>query len=543
MQIDFQFSTFWIVIFTFFLVTLLVLQLVLIQKNPKTSPSRKAVKTGLNIFFFISLILLLLQPHFYTAYTPKNILVHDSDVSRQYIDHVKDSLKIKDAISIDNYKKSADNVYLAGQHFTPLQLGKLQQANLTWIPYHLDALIKDIRWNGLLRQGQTQTIHGIYNSDEDASLSLRFGEEILDSVPVGKNNPTFRLTAQAKAIGRNQLSLMANGKELGQIRFFVTENNPIHYQMLFSYPDMEIRRLSEWLGKKGQGISATIQSSTAVIQESTNVERADTLQFLITEPAFANSEAVRNALASGATVLFTNFGNVDRELLQINRAIGTDWSVNRSHSEGSRIIEGSLTALPYRLLTQPQQWELLDAAVGYQRIGQGKVGISLLEATFPIALQGDSVKYAAIWDRIIYAMRPTEGTTFHIPQPLYAGLGSKEWSINSLQDISEIVPIEEDSIHFTPSPVNPQSHTAYYQTPSSDWKTLADTLEIYIHGEDDDFKFVRNKIQVNQFIHYHQNKLKSTEPIYQKIQLSDWWWFALVLLSATLMWIEPRMGR
>lgn len=542
MHIDFQYSTEWIALFSGLMVILLILQLVLIQRNHRSTPGRKAVKTGLNLLFFLSLILLLLQPHFYREYIPQNILVYHTDVSQDFIDNLSDSLNIEEAISIDDYKSSADNIYLVGQQYNPVQLGKLQQANITWIPYLAAAAVTNIQWNGLLRHGQTQTIYGNYRSDEESMLSLRFGDEILDSVLVGPNNPIFRLSAQAKAIGRNQLSLVSNGQEQGHIRFFVTENPPIHYQMLFSYPDMEIRRLSEWLGKRGQGISATIQTSTAVIQRSTNLERTDTLQFLMTEPAYANSATVKDALASGATVLFSNFSNVDRELLQINRALGTDWSVNRS-SEGSRVIEGTLTALPYRLLTQPQQWELFDAAVGYQRIGQAKVGISLLEATFPIALQGDSVGYAAIWDRILYAMRPTEGTTFHIPQPHFVGLGSREWTVNSDQDIDEIVSINGDSIYLSPSPINPRSHTGYYQSTSSGWNTLADSLDVYFQGDEDDFQFVRNKNQINKFIHYHQEKLSTSELIYQKIQLSDWWWFAFVLISATLLWIEPRVGK
>jgi len=543
MQIDFQFSTGWIAIFISLFVIIMVLQLALVLRHNKTSTRRKAVKTALNIFFFLSLILLLIQPHFYRDYTPQNILVHETDVSQDFLNNIMDSLNLDDIIPIEAYERSADNVYLAGQHFTPMQLGKLQRANVTWIPYRAEAAITDLRWNGLLRHGQSQTVYGSYQAEEEVLLSLRFGDEILDSVLVGPSNSAFRLTAQVKAIGRNQLTLMANELPIGQIRFFVTENDHIHYKMLFSYPDMEIRRLAEWLGKKGQGLSATVQTSTAVIKQSTNVERNDTLQFIITEPAFAGSTEVGEAIASGATVLFTNFSNIDRELLQINRALGTDWSVNRSHTEGNRTIEGLLTALPYRILTQPHQWEHLDAAVAFQRIGQAKVGVSLLEATFPIALQGDSLGYAAVWDRILFAMRPSEGTTYHIPQPTFSGHKSGEWTINSHQHIDELFVIGSDSIYLSPSSINPRSYTGYYHAPSSGWKALSDTLEIYFHGENNEFKLVRHENQIKQFIQYHQKRHSSKDPIYKKVKLSDWWWFALVLLSASLLWLEPRVGR
>ncbi|HSJ68270.1 MAG TPA: hypothetical protein VK921_11365, partial [Anditalea sp.] len=83
MQIDLQFSNLWVDLFTALFIVLLALSLVLIYRNPTISPSRKALKTGFNLFFYLSLILLVVQPYFYREYIPRNILVYGTDVPRE----------------------------------------------------------------------------------------------------------------------------------------------------------------------------------------------------------------------------------------------------------------------------------------------------------------------------------------------------------------------------------------------------------------------------------------------------------------------------
>ncbi|KEO75169.1 hypothetical protein [Anditalea andensis] len=544
MQIDFQWPMGWAVAITCLLTLLLAVQLILIIRNNGLSLVRKTVRFTFNLLFVFSIILLLFRPYWIRAYTPKNILVHDGQVSQHDLNLIKDSLNLTEILSIDHYENGPDNIHLVGQHYTPVQMAKLQYASqITWLPNRTGINISDIRWNGVLRQGQNQKIYGTYLGDEDAILSIRYGEEMLDTVHVGPHHTTFTFTVQPKALGRNNLTLLSEGKELGQIRFYVIQNNPVHYKMLFSYPDMEIRHLSEWLGKRGQGISTYVYTSTSVIHQSTNIEKTDTLQFIITEPAYAGSSEVKAAIESGASVLFTNFSDVEKELLLVNRTLETDWAVNKTNAESNRTIDGALTALPYKFITQPHQWKLLDDAVGFQRVGRANVGVSLLEATFPIALQGDSLGYADVWDNILYAMRPAEGITFQVPHPLFTGIGSPEWSVNSPLEIEHLLTVASDSIFLIPSSINPLNHTAVYKAFSSGWNTLADTLEVYVYGQEDGFSAIRQKNQINQFIQYHRQQRKlAKDPIFHIQQLSHWWWFGLVIFSATLLWMEPRFN-
>lgn len=541
MQIDLEYSSTWLAVFSILLIGLIGIQLWLIIRNRALTSQRKAIRLALNFFFFSSLILLFLQPYYYRDYIPEKLIVYEADVPQEFRAQLRDSLGVDKIISINEYNGSFDEVHLIGQNFDPLQLGKLQRAKVNWIPYHNDNELAAVSWKGLIRKGEAQTIRGMLHLEEEALISLFYGDELLDSILVSPDQNTFQFTTRAKAIGRNSYTLIKNREPLGEIKFFAIENRPINYLMRFSYPDMETRRLSEWLGSRGEGIKTNIQYSTGIQQRAANLNPQDTAQFFITEPNFANSPEIKAAMASGASILFTNIGAPDRDLLQINRALDSNFSVNRATQEGNRIIEGTLTALPYSFITQANQWELLDNAVAYQKVGQNKIGVSLLEATFPLALQGDSIAYAAVWEEILSDMRPVEGTSFQVSQPSFTGVTTDEWKINTPSDIDEILQAGEDSVYLTRSPVNPNTYTGKWEAEQEGWISFADSLEMYVYGQNEAFTTVRQNRLISHFLQHQKDKAEHTQPHRYRIEISDWWWFGLMMLAAAMLWIEPRV--
>jgi len=541
MQIDLDYSSTWLAVFAILLVILLGIQLVLILRNKTLSNQRKGIRLGLNIFLFITLLLLLFQPYFFREYKSETLIVHATDVPQDFIEQLQDSLQIDRSMLIDRYEGSFDEIYLLGQSLDPVQLARLQKATVNWIPYYKDKGLKAISWKGLVRMGETQTIRGEIYTKEEALISIYYGDELVDSVLVTPEQNKFRLNTRAKAIGRNNFTLSRDGELLGTVNFYAIENPPINYLMRFSYPDMETRRLSEWLGSRGEGIKTNIEYSTGIQQRATTLTPQDTAQFFITEPSFANSTEVKAAKASGATILFTNLSAPDRELLQINRALGSNFSVNRATQEGNRSIEGTLAALPYTFLSQANQWELLDNAVAYQRVGQNKIGVSLLEATFPLALQGDSVAYAAVWEEILSAMRPVEGTGFQISQPVFEGIASDDWKVNTPIEIEDILQAGNDSVYLTRSPVNPYTLTGNWKAGQGGWIGFADSLEFYVYGKEEEFATIRQNRLMSHFLQYQKEKPDLNQTQHYRIDISDWWWFGLVMFAAAILWAEPRV--
>lgn len=542
MQISLDYSPPWLVIFSLLLVAILAIQLTMILRKKTLSNQRKGIRLGLNILFLISLMLLIFQPYFNRAHTSEAVIVYEPEVAQQFIDHLQDSLGTDKSIPIAEYKGQFDDIHLVGQNFDPIQLGKLQGNTINWIPKFKNNELRAINWKGLVRMGEAQTIRGMFYTNEDVLMSLYYGDELVDSVMVGPYQHSFQLMTQAKAIGRNSFTLLSDGASLGAINFYALENQPINYLMRFSYPDMETRRLSEWLGSRGEGIKTNIQYSTDIQQRASTLATQDTTQFFITEPQFANSAEIKDAIASGATILFTNLGAPDKELLQINRALGSNFSLNRATQEGSRNIAGTLTALPYTFITQANQWELLDNAVAYQKVGRSKVGISLLEATFPLAMQGDSIAYAAVWEEILSSMRPSEGTSFQVSQPIFLGLAADEWQLNTLVEVDDMVRTEEDSIYLTRSAVNPSTHRGIWKAGQEGWLSFADSLETFVYGQEE-FELVRQNGLLSHFLQSQKESIEQTQPHQYKVEISDWWYFALLVFTAAMLWAEPRVPK
>jgi hypothetical protein len=170
-------------------------------------------------------------------------------------------------------------------------------------------------------------------------------------------------------------------------------------------------------------------------------------------------------------------------------------------------------------------------------LGDMKVGVSLLEATFPIAFQGDTVRYGQVWEEIFAAMRPVEGVQLDFPQPFFTQQASS-FSINAEAPSQEIT-IAQDTVYLVRSAVNPNVVTGRWIPSEEGWVSFADTLEVYVHGEE--LTNVSQNRFLSQFIRHHHSLEPSETPLKEKKELSAWWLFGLVLLSSTLMWVEPRV--
>ncbi|WP_143959858.1 hypothetical protein [Litoribacter populi] len=532
---EFPFDDIWGVILLFLLAAILALQVMFVLSTKNLSPTRKAIRMGLNILFLISVAMLILAPYAEKESVAIKILVYDGSNSREAAQYWKDSLGLPEMITIDDYEGKRNEVFLLGHNFQPEDLAKLHGSSVEWFSDFKVREFTNLHWEGILRQGEMQTVRGNLEFTEATEISIHFGDEKLDSLLLSPSEHNFKLQFQAKASGRNELSLRVNGEEKGLIRFFAVPNAALHYNLLFSYPDMEIRRLAEWLGRQGQDLSSSIQTSTEAQQTART--GAETAQFYITEPTMANTPAIKQAAEKGASLLFTNFDNPETQILQINRAFGTRFQLNRLSQEGNRQIESNLTALPYRMTEKSNQWEFFDGAFAYQELGGIKIGVSLLENTFPIAFQGDTVRYGEIWDQIFNPMRPAEGDYFSIQQPVFSNL-AMDFEINSPNSLEEVI-FEQDTVFLGSSAINSFVKKGKWIPSGEGWIGFADSLEVYVYGEE--FGQAYQNHLISHFIK-HQHSSRTTESITEKSAPSPWWLFGLIVISASLLWVEPRVN-
>ncbi|MBS9523864.1 hypothetical protein KI659_07535 [Litoribacter alkaliphilus] len=532
---EFPFDEGWSVLLLLLMAVILALQVMWVLNTKRLSTPRKLIRLGLNVIFLLSIALLIFAPYIEKETPRQQALVYAPNIPQDLAQQYSDSLKIETLVPIEDFKGKGD-VYLLGHDFDAKDLAKLYGSSVQWRGAYENGVFSHLEWEGILRQGQRQYVRGNIVVAEDTEISIHMGDDMLDSIQLILGDKSFQLQFLAKATGRNEVSLRVNGEEKGLVRYFALPNAPIHYKLLFSYPDMENRRLAEWLGTQGQNLSSSIQTSAEAQQLAET--SGEEIQFYITEPSMANTAALSEAVEEGASILFTNFENTEAQILQINRALGTGFQLSRVSQEGNRQVGSNLTSLPFRFAEKPNQWEFYDGAVAYQELGGAKVGISLLENTFPIAFQGDTVRYGEIWSQILDPMRPIEGDYYSLKQPVFEGFAT-EIEVNSSNPKNRLI-ADEDTVFMASLPINSFITKGKWIPAGNGWVTLSDSLEIYIHANE--FKEVHQNQLISHFLR-SQPPLRGTEILTEKKPLSYWWILGLIVVSASMLWVEPRVNK
>ncbi|MFN3490459.1 MAG: hypothetical protein ACK4YV_15060, partial [Emticicia sp.] len=234
------------------------------------------------------------------------------------------------------------------------------------------------------------------------------------------------------------------------------------------------------------------------------------------------------------SILFINLENPDLAVKSINQNLGTKWKLKRTSTQENRPISQELTAHPYEFEANVLQKSVFDYPIAIQK-KTGKVGVSLLNETFPLMLSGDSLTYARIWRSAFQALKPSFDNNIEVNAPIFQDV-KKEITSNS-SSLPSKLSIEDDTIKTTQSAINPATAKATYNFRKTGWQPFQDSLEVYVESNQSSLA------KVNLLKPY----LKSDAPSVgseQKLQvnLPEWAWFLIILLILAGLWIEAKVG-
>ena len=527
------------------LLALLVIQVWLIGRNTTLSPVRKTLRAALNGLLWLVLVGYVLQIGWSADRPATHALLIGDDVPAVEARTAQDSLGIQDWFTARTFKSPYDSVTLVGQDFPTETLARLSQSVVRWIPYDQPGRVRELRWKGIVRQGEMQRVTGQIRSNGKQLLRIQYGNQTLDSLMLTKGNNTFTLQFPVFGRGRTQTELLLEDKLLDTIRFYGRPTAPLLVRFVLGNPDFESKTLADWLGKQGH----SVQVSTTL---STNVRsRVDINNFqkgpdrkpdvIVTDPANAADAPVPNAIADGKAVLFINLTNPPTDVTAINRALGTRWQVRRTSNQETVPAGNNLTALPYQFTGRPNQFAVPGYPVAMQQTA-GRVGVSLLNETFPLSLRGDSIAYSRIWSAIMARLQPPQKNNVLVDAPLFSGLPN-EISINSPVMSTPTLRAGEDTIQLTQSPLNRQSATGSLLTRQTGWQPVQDSLSVWVE------RTVRNnpaaaRQMVSQFMMAHsKHRFASTGPTHRTGEaLPGWVWLTLFLCCLTALWVEPKVA-
>ena len=535
------------------LIVILGFQIWLVLKASSITKQRKRIRLALNLFLWLGVLLFVIQPQWKSTANTSRVLLISEKIPSAYIKTVKDSLKITESFSNKdfqqklienpNFVENLGNIYLLGQGFASETLSQLSHKQMTLLPFYEKDELQDIRWKGIIRKGDMQEITGKIELSEKKTLKITYENQILDSILLKKGLNNFKLRFPTFSIGRTETALILAEKPLQKISFFSRKNSPIAIQFILENPDFESKSLAEWLGKNGDHveITTTVAKNT---QNQTSINKLPpkekfTPDIVITDPNNAENQVVKKAIAEGKSVLFLNITNTEQDLKTINQALGSRYFAKKTTNEDVIKISENLTALPYHFLEKVNQKSVSEYPIAIQK-NFGKIGVSLLNETFPLKLSGDSLTYGKLWTNVFQQLNPSFQDNIEVAAPVFQDTKTTI-SLNNRSIATKDFKIANDTVQVENSAINSLSSETDFIFRKMGWQPLQDSLEVYV--EENPTILWKSK-QINELLMVNSKNISQNQEYSSHIliaKLPDWLWFLIILLCLTAVWIEPKL--
>lgn len=520
---------------------------VLLWKSKTLSPSRKWLRLGLNMLLWLVFVGYSLQPTWTVTLDSRRALLVGDDVPTAVARQWQDSLGVRERFGAAEFLKKKlaaqfDSVVLLGQDFSPALLSQTMSASVRWQPYFLQNQIQNLNWEGVLRQGEMQRVTGVVEVVEKHWIKVKFAGQTLDSAQVDRTQGAFTLRFPTFTEGRTAATLFMGEEAKDTLRFYVLPLPKLTYQFVLDSPDFESRTLADWLGRKGNAVTVTTAVSKGIGQSTTingGLEKGQLPDVIVTDPGNAANASVKKAMAAGKSILLIGLTQPDANLATINRALGTGFSAKKISAEPLQVAS-NLTAVPYKFNVSLPQLLVPDYPVAVWN-GAGKVGVSLLNETFPLKLSGDSVAYSNVWNAILAQVQPPADYTLTANAPLFKGLAGR-LSVNSSPEPSRQLLIGQDTVILQPSALNAYLAGVDYRFGQSGWVAVGDSAEVFVEDSTSALLSTRrmNAHILAQRAARYSSIGPKTEP-QRKRKVDDWVWLALVVVSCAALWVEPKL--
>lgn len=514
--------------------TLLILVLVIglssvfFYRKKGVSINRLWVKTSLFFGFWGFLALSLLRPQVQINQDSEPWLVYEEEMDNAEIAFWKDSLGLEEAVEISEFDGQSERVVLLGKQFSKAELYPLRGREINWVLPIENGLIRDISWKGYVRKGESQRVfYSIFSSQPDQILKLGIAKTDSATLNSGWNQGVleFRTAGQ----GRAEVPLMLQSDTLAMLRFFTGPSVPKKYQVQMGFPSAESRTLATWLREKGENVSEQIQLSRETFLQTP--ENNDSLQIRIIDPAQLSQKAVQDWVKAGmGNLMLIQVSDPIALTQQVNRLFGTEFELESAGTE----LENGLEALPFQWKEKRGQETILDQRIAIQQVGSFQVGISLLESSYTLVMEGKKEAYEEIWGEVFGAMQPDEPRSKRSNAPVLQGLEANI-QLFEQDSLPEILRVGEDTIWLKINPINEFQAEGNWQPNGTGWLDAGDDFSVYGYGLDE-FPAVATARYISEL----RQNTKAVEEAQSK-PISPWIGLIGMLVFLGGMWGEPKL--
>ncbi|WP_026952626.1 hypothetical protein [Algoriphagus mannitolivorans] len=518
-----------------FLLTLAAGFPIFFQWKRGKSFKRIAVRIILSLLFLLAFSMAVLRPARSSTGTEEGILVYGSGVERDELNFWKDSLQLRKAVALKDFDQGSEKVYLLGDQFEREELYPLKGTEFTWILPERNGMLSEVSWKGFLRKGEMQRLsYKVFSESSQKSLAIEGIDETETTLSQGWN--TGKMEFQVAGLGRIEFPLIMDSDTLAWLRFYVGPSKPKKYHFISGFPNPELRNLSQWLKNKGEKVTEEIQVSRDTQLQS--AESSDSLQVIFLEAGQLGRKDVQNLVKNSEVALVVwNLSNAPETIQLVNRLYGTDFELEKTSQESSRVLENGAEALPYSFLEKPAQKILLQDSWAIQFPFGNPIAIALVETSFPLFLQGNELAYEKLWSEVISQLEPEEEKSWRFEAPVLAEIG-QELELYQQDSLPSELILLGDTLFLNSNPVNLFLAKGKIPFKDSGWIQVGYDLDIYAYSADEfptlfSSEYVREMEDATSSLNSPQKESQQT--------ISPWIWLAGMLLSLGMLWLEPKL--
>lgn len=414
-----------------------------------------------------------------------------------------------------------------------------------------------------------------YSHSNEYSIVYQGFTGYSDSVKLKKGFNEIRFEEMPKQGGKFVAKLMLKipnvpMKEVLEIPVLVKEPEQFSILMLSSYPQFENRYLKEWLAHQGHELVQRTAISEGKFRDefyntsmrsipSSKVGFYQKFDFILVDALWlsklGNSESrqlMTSLTETKQSLLISPEPSVSALIGLHKDLIFTDNHVpkNISFIDQSGIKNTISTTLKHLKSGKPIMESATDLGA-WLKLGEGKVASIHFSDSYKWLLQGRKESYAELWTSIFSSLGAQEGVVEwnlktawpRVGENVYTSLISKI----AVKDLT-IVPKEPTRQIFQDEHF-PEKFQIQIKPGQKGWHQIflnADTLSAFhfFVNESNEFHYFKSADLLKEnlyFFNRQSHDLWNKKIHMEQEKLSMWPFFALFLLSAGFLWIEPRI--
>ena len=563
------------------LVCWVVLLLFFVWKEwSQAGKKRFVLKVFLIILAISSLAFIALKPAIHKEVQEGSVLILTEDFRQNQFDSLKKSYR---KIKIVDYRKAAiltelktsKQIFVLGRGISDFDLYQFDDLPVTYLPGDTLAGIVKLNYNDQSRVGNNLLVQGRF-------LKPKFGNRLvledaggtaMDSIVFTSEEKNFNLKTELKVSG-NYVFNITEKDSVGEVLsrnalpIKVVKEKTLRILILNSYPTFEIKYLKNFLAESGHELVIKNRITAGRFKfeffntentslGSLNEETLEDFDLLISDTgairnlSSAEINTLQNSIRQTGLGLFmlgeaNTLNSVgDFSIFELQRVSGTETEVHN-------LPEISIAKQPFQLKEAVGLEEIHNSnsgiLSGYKRMGQGRIGTTLLENTWQLQLEGRQEAYQQIWSKLVEQISKRTSVTASWEAKTDFAFKDQAFEFQLRTSVENprvrdendyLIPLKQDLN-------NSELWTGKTYPQKTGWQELkmeqdsTSVFNYFVHkaGGWQALQSYRTSHQNNRFF---QQEILEEESVKMPIAINPLWFFGIFLIGMGGLWLEPKL--